>query len=120
MRACVCECPLIVTLDCSKTATYWDGVGTAVAQAAYVMRHFFSLSLSSPSLSAYTLRKLDGAEMPGITGKRVCVFMLLPRLWMGKDEICMFDLSPELLCLSGVGRDVQNYIFSKTTSRWVA
>lgn len=47
---CVFVCPLIVTLDCSKTATYWDGVGTAVAQAAYVMRHFFSLSLS-PSIS---------------------------------------------------------------------
>lgn len=43
-------CPLIVTLDCSKTATYWDGVGTAVAQAAYVMRHFF-LSLTFPSIS---------------------------------------------------------------------
>lgn len=43
----VCVCPLIVTLDCSKTATYWDGVGTAVAQAAYVMRHFF-LSLTFP------------------------------------------------------------------------
>lgn len=50
VRACMCVCPLIVTLDCSKTATYWDGVGTAVAQAAYVMRHFFSLSLS-PSIS---------------------------------------------------------------------
>ncbi len=39
---------------------------------------------------------------------------------MGKDEICMFDLMPDLLCLSGVGRDVQNYIFSESTSWWVA
>lgn len=87
---CVFVCPLIVTLDCSKTATYWDGVGTAVAQAAYVMRHFFPSHFPPPSLSAYTLRKLDGAEMPGITGKRGCVFMLLPGLWMGKDEICTY------------------------------
>lgn len=47
---CVFVCPLIVTLDCSKTATYWDSVGTAVAQAAYVMRHFFP-SHFPPSIS---------------------------------------------------------------------
>lgn len=47
-QLCACVCPLIVTLDCSKTATYWDSVGTAVTQAAYVMRHVFSLSLTFP------------------------------------------------------------------------
>lgn len=113
-------CPLIVTLDCSKTATYWDGVGTAVIQAAYVMRHFFfSLSLS-PSISvclhSEKIRWCRNAWDYREAWLRVCCSPGCG--WEKMRSVC--STWCQICCLYGVGRDVQNYIFSESTSWWVA
>lgn len=110
-------CSLIVTLDCSKTATYWDGVGTAVAQAAYVMRLFFPLSLPSPSLSAYT-EKIRWCRNAWDYREAACLCCSPGCGWEKMRSVCL--TCRQICCLSGVRRDVHNYIWSESTSWWVA